>query len=324
MTPTSTTLLAELKTLHPLLIDLSLGRIEGLLARLGHPERRLSPVVHIAGTNGKGSTTAYLKAFFEAAGKRVHIYTSPHLVRFHERISVPGADGISRPISEAMLVTLLQRVAATNAGAPMTFFEITTAAALLAFAEIPADAVILEVGLGGRLDATNVIARPALTVLTPIAMDHADKLGDTIEKIAYEKAGILKPDVTSIVGPQPPEALDVIRARARAVRAQLITWGEDFDAFEQNGRLLFQSEDELTDLPLPALVGPHQIINAGVSIAAAQHLRSLGITDRAIEKGLGTVRWPACSASTAAYWPSLHPKARSSGSTAGTIPPVAP
>src|SRR6476659_9780240 len=178
--PKSDHILAELKTLHPRLIDLSLGRIEALLAKLGHPEQRLPPVIHVAGTNGKGSVAAFLKAMLEAAGKRVHVYTSPHLVRFHERIAIAGADGKAHPIGEDELVARLRETQRVNAGEPITQFEITTAAALQAFAEHPADALILEVGLGGRRDATNVVARPALSVITPIAMDHADKLGDTI------------------------------------------------------------------------------------------------------------------------------------------------
>jgi dihydrofolate synthase/folylpolyglutamate synthase len=294
---TSDELLAELKGLHPRLIDLSLGRIEALLGRLGHPERRLPPVVHVAGTNGKGSVTAFLKAMVEAAGLRVHVYTSPHLVRFHERIALAGPDrGPDRraqPIGEAELVRRLADVERINAGEPITFFEITTAAALLAFAETPADAVILEVGLGGRLDATNVIARPALSVITPVSLDHADKLGATVAEIAREKAGILKTGAAGVVSMQPPEALDAIRARAREVVAPLSVWGEDFEAFEQNGRLVFQSPERLLDLPLPALVGRHQVGNAGTAVAAALRLKWLGLSIAAIEQGLRQVRWPA-------------------------------
>ncbi len=290
--PTSDHLLAELKTLHPILIDLSLGRIAVLLEKLGNPHKRLPPVVHIAGTNGKGSTTAFLRAMFEAAGKRVHVYTSPHLVRFHERISLAGADGISRPISEDALVALLARVAKINAGAPVTFFEITTAAAFVAFSETPADVLILEVGLGGDYDTTNVVERPALCVITPIAMDHAEKLGGTLERIAATKAGILKPDVPAVISQQDTVPLDVIRARARQTRSPLIVWGEDYEAFEQRGRMLFQSENEVHDLPLPALLGRHQIVNAGAAVAAALQLKPLGITDEAIERGLLDVRWP--------------------------------
>jgi dihydrofolate synthase / folylpolyglutamate synthase len=286
-------LLADMKRLHPLMIDLSLGRIEALLAKLGNPHAKLPPVIHIAGTNGKGSTTAYLKAMLEASGKRVHVYTSPHLVRFHERISVPDVDGLSRPISEDLLADALERVKRANDGAPITFFEITNAAAFLVFSEIPADAVVLEVGLGGRLDSTNVIARPQLTVITPIAMDHTAILGATLPLIAAEKAGILKRDVQCVVSMQAPAALDVIRDAARKLKAPLFTFGEDFDAFEQRGRLVYQSEDEMLDLPLPALIGRHQIINAGASVAAGQLLKPIGMTDAGIERGLQTVSWPA-------------------------------
>jgi dihydrofolate synthase / folylpolyglutamate synthase len=290
--PTSDELIAELKTLHPILIDLSLGRITTLLEKLGNPHRKLPPVVHIAGTNGKGSTTAFLKAMFEAAGKRAHVYTSPHLVRFHERMSLAGIDGKSQPISEPALVELLSRVARINAGAPVTFFEITTAAAFVAFAETPADVLILEVGLGGDFDTTNVVERPALCVITPISMDHADKLGATLDRIAATKAGILKNDVPAVISQQDPIPLDVIRTRARQTRSPLIVWGEDFEAFEQRGRMLFQSENEVHDLPLPALLGRHQIVNAGAAVAAALQLKPLGMTDAAIEKGLTDVRWP--------------------------------
>jgi dihydrofolate synthase/folylpolyglutamate synthase len=290
---TSDELLAELKGLHPRLIDLSLGRIEGLLPKLGHPERRLPPVIHVAGTNGKGSVTAFLTAMLEASGLRVHVYTSPHLVRFHERIALAGSDGRARPIGEAELVERLTAVQRINAGDPMTFFEVTTAAAFLAFAEIPADAVILEVGLGGRLDATNVIARPALSVITPVSLDHADKLGATVAAIAREKAGILKTGATGVISMQPPEALEAIRARAHEVVAPLSVWGEDFEAFEQNSRMVFQSAERLLDLPLPALIGQHQIVNAGTAVAAALRLKRLGLTIDGIEQGLRQVRWPA-------------------------------
>jgi len=289
----SETLLAELKTLHPKLIDLSLGRVERLLGKLGHPERQLPPVIHIAGTNGKGSVTAYLKAMLQAAGRRVHAYTSPHLVRFHERIVLAEADGLARPIGEEQLVDVLTRVRAVNDGDDITQFEITTAAAFLAFAETPADAVLLEVGLGGRLDATNVIGRPALSIITPISMDHADKLGSTIAAIAREKAGILKRGVTAVVSQQPREAMEVIEAEARAVGARLIIWGQEFDAYEQNGRMVVQLEDALLDLPRPALIGRHQIVNAGTAVAAAMQLGRLGLSERSIERGLLDVEWPA-------------------------------
>jgi dihydrofolate synthase/folylpolyglutamate synthase len=290
---TSEQLLAELRTLHPKLIDLSLGRIERLLGRLGNPHERLPPVIHVAGTNGKGSTVAFLKAMLQAAGRRVHVYTSPHLVRFNERIELAGADGKARPIGETQLVELLARTQRVNAGDAITFFEITTAAAFLAFAEHPADAVILEVGLGGRFDATNVVKRPRLAIITPVSIDHVDKLGATIAAIAGEKAGILKPAGPAVVSQQPAEALDVIRARAGTLAAPLRVWGEDYEAFEQRGRLVFQSEARLMDLALPALMGQHQVVNAGTAVAAALELRDLGLTDAAIERGLGEVRWPA-------------------------------
>ena len=290
---TSDELLAELKVLHPRRIDLSLGRIEALLAKLGRPQDRLPPVIHIAGTNGKGSTAALLKAMLQAAGKRVHVYTSPHLVRFHERIEIAGANGKARPVGEAELVELLERTQRANVGAPVTFFEVTTAAAFLAFAEHPADAVILEVGLGGRLDATNVVARPALSVITPISMDHSDWLGESIALIAREKAGILKPGVPAVISRQPEEALAAIRSKAIETQAPLTLWGEDYEAFEQRGRLVYQSAERLMDLSLPALMGHHQVANAGTAIAAALQLKQLGITDTAIARGLLEVRWPA-------------------------------
>lgn len=286
-------LLGRLRRLHPMLIDLSLGRLEALLVRLGSPERRLPPVIHVAGTNGKGSTTAFVKAMLEASGRRVHVYTSPHLVRFNERIAVPSAGGIALPIDEDLLASYLARVEAVNAGAPITFFEVTTAAAFLAFAEIEADYALLEVGLGGEFDATNVIERPALSVITPVAMDHADKLGGTLAQIAQAKAGILKRGSPAVISRQEDVALDVISRRAVSVGSGPVDfWGQDFEAFEQRARLVYQSDAELLDLPLPALVGPHQIVNAGTAIAAIRRL-GLGSMERAIERGLQTVRWPA-------------------------------
>ena len=286
-------LLADLKLLHPKLIDLSLGRIERLLKKLGDPHENLPPVIHIAGTNGKGSTTAFLKAMLSAAGLRVHVYTSPHLVRFHERIELAGPDCVSRPIGEDQLVDVLTRTQAVNDGDDITQFEITTAAAFLAFAETPADVLLLEVGLGGRLDATNVVKRPALTIITPVSMDHAEKLGSTIGKIAGEKAGILKRGVTCVVSRQEDEALDVIRQTAARVGARLVVCGEDFDAFEQNGRLVVQTETHVLDLPLPALIGRHQIVNSGTAVAAALQLDELRQNEAAIERGLLTAKWPA-------------------------------
>jgi len=286
-------LLADLKLLHPKLIDLSLGRIERLLAKLGNPHEKLPPVVHIAGTNGKGSTTAFLKAMLSAAGLRVHVYTSPHLVRFHERIELAGPDGVSQPIGEDQLVDVLTRTQAVNDGDDITQFEITTAAAFLAFAETPADVILLEVGLGGRLDATNVVQQPALTIITPVSMDHAEKLGHTIGLIAAEKAGILKRGVPCIVAQQEDEALAVIVDTAHRTGAKAIVWGQDFDAFEQNGRLVVQTDTRVLDLPLPALVGRHQIVNAGTAVTAALQIEALRQNEAAIERGLLTARWPA-------------------------------
>jgi dihydrofolate synthase/folylpolyglutamate synthase len=282
-----------MKLLHPKLIDLSLGRVTRLLSKLGDPHKALPPVVHIAGTNGKGSVTAYLQAMLTAAGKRVHVYTSPHLVRFHERIAIAGADGTTHPIGEEDLVDVLSRSQAVNDGDDITQFEITTAAAFLAFAEHPADVLLLEVGLGGRLDATNVIDKPLLTVLTPISLDHAEKLGNTIEKIAAEKAGILKRGVTSIVSQQEDSVHEVIRHAAARAGAPLVVWGQDYDAYEQRGRLIVQRSDQLLDLPLPALLGRHQIVNAGTAVAAALELEGMAIDEAAIERGLVRARWPA-------------------------------
>jgi dihydrofolate synthase/folylpolyglutamate synthase len=285
-------LLLKFQHMHPRSIDLSLDRINRLLAALGNPHEKLAPVIHVAGTNGKGSVVAFLRAMLESAGKRVHVFTSPHLRHFNERI-VLGADGGGAPIPERALLDVLTRAEAANDGQPITFFEITSAAAFLAFAENPAEIVLLETGLGGRLDASNVIAKPALTVITPISIDHTAFLGDTIEEIAGEKAGILKPGVSSIVAHQPDAALAVIRRRAAKVRAPLIVGGEDWDAYEQHGRLVFQDGHELVDLPLPRLTGRHQIDNAGTAIAAARALEAFRLNEQHLEAGLTSAVWPA-------------------------------
>lgn len=277
--------LARLSTLHPAGIDLSLDRMRALMARLGQPQDRLPPTLHIAGTNGKGSTAAFLKAMCEAAGERVHVYTSPHLVRFTERIVLAG-----REVDEARLLDALARVEAANAGAPLTFFEATTAAAFLLFAETPADRLILEVGLGGRLDATNIIAKPVLTLITPVSFDHQKYLGDTLGAIAGEKAGIIKPGVPVLVGRQEPEAFDMIERAALKAGAPMIAYERDFRAWSEHDRLVFEEESLLWDLPLPALPGRHQITNAALALAAA---RALGFGEDAARKGLQTVRWPA-------------------------------
>ncbi len=285
MSQSSDAVLERLTRLHPKVIDLSLGRIERLLARLGHPELRLPPVVHVAGTNGKGSVIALLRAMLEADGRRTHVYTSPHLVRFHERIRLAGA-----PIPEADLLALLQACEAANGEAPITFFEITTAAAFLAFAETPADVLLLEVGLGGRLDATNVIAEPALTAITPVSMDHMQYLGPTLAEIAFEKAGILKPGVTAVIGRQARAAAEVIDKRAAEVAAPLLRQGRQWEVVPQREGFHLRDGDETLELPRPALVGAHQFHNAGQAAVLA---RRLGLPQAAIAEGLRRVYWPA-------------------------------
>jgi dihydrofolate synthase/folylpolyglutamate synthase len=280
-------ILARLHSLHPKVIDLSLERIERLLGRLGNPERALAPAVHIAGTNGKGSTLAMLDFMLQAAGRRVQRYVSPHLVRFNERILFDA-----RPIAEAELADVLDMCERANAGAPITFFEITTAAAFLAFARRPADVLLLETGLGGRLDATNVLERPRLVALAPISLDHQGFLGDRLEQIAFEKAGILKPAVPCIVGPQPAAALGVIDEHAVAVGAPLQAHGRDWHARQDGERLLVTIGDATHDLPLPALAGQHQIDNAGLAVACALALRELAPDAAALAAGLRAVEWP--------------------------------
>lgn len=278
-------ILARLMGLHPKIIDLTLDRVHRLLAALDHPERALPPVIHVAGTNGKGSTQAMIRAGLQAEGKAVHAYTSPHLARFHERIRLAG-----ELISEPALARLLDECDAANGGASITFFEITTVAAFLAFARTPADYTLLEVGLGGRLDATNVIDKPALTIITPVSIDHQQYLGETLAEIAGEKAGILKRGVPCVVGPQAPEGLEVIEAKAARLGAPLYVHGQHWHAFEERGRLIYQDENGLMDLPLPNLPGPHQIQNAGAAIAA---LRLLGFGEAACEAAVSHAEWPA-------------------------------
>jgi dihydrofolate synthase / folylpolyglutamate synthase len=285
-------ILERLAALHPRKIDLSLDRMHQILERLGHPEHRLPPVVHIAGTNGKGSTAAYLRSIGEAAGARVHVYTSPHLVRFHERIRLAGETPGSAFVSEGELSAALEECEQVNAGEPITIFEITTAAAFLVFSRHPADLLLLEVGLGGRLDATNVVDAPLATVITPISMDHAAYLGDTIELIAAEKAGILKRGVPCVVAAQPRSVEAVIERAAARLRAPLSISGQDWHAAEEHGRLVYQDERGLMDLPLPRLVGRHQLENAGAAIATLRFL-PFEFEERAIAIGLQTVDWPA-------------------------------
>ncbi|MCW6507971.1 bifunctional folylpolyglutamate synthase/dihydrofolate synthase [Lichenifustis flavocetrariae] len=285
------TVLARLPALHPKLIDLSLDRMQRLMDDLGHPERHLPPVIHVAGTNGKGSTVAFLRAMLEATGAAVHVYTSPHLVRFNERVRLGRAGG-GILIDDAHFADVLERCEAVNAGQPISFFEITTAAAFLAFSEVPADYLLLEVGLGGRLDATNVVERPALSVITPVSMDHPEFLGTSVDKIAFEKAGILKRGVPAVFATQDEVALDVLVRQAERVGAPHRVGNQDFATREENGRLIFEDDRGLLDLPLPRLAGRHQQGNAGTAIAALRLLLP-GIAPRAIEAGLLAASWPA-------------------------------
>ena len=282
--------LKRLLSLHPKLVDLSLGRMERLLAALGSPETKLPPVVHVTGTNGKGSVLAFLRAILEAAGLSVHVYTSPHLVHFHERIRLAG-----KLIDEDMLDDCLSECEAVNDGAPITFFEITTAAAFCAFSRTPADVVLLENGLGGRLDATNVVARPAATAITPVSMDHQQFLGESLAEIATEKAGIIKQGVPCIVGPQLADAMDVIVGHTEARGAPLQEWGINWRAHENGAGdgMVLEHQGTRLQLPLPALPGTHQIANAGQAAVIARVLEQFDITDSHIAAGLRTVSWPA-------------------------------
>ncbi len=285
MSIASDVILDRIMTLHPKVIDLTLGRVERLLAALGNPERDVPPVIHLAGTNGKGSTQAMIRAGLEAGGDTVHAYTSPHLARFHERIRLAG-----ELISEPALAALLDECVTANGADEITFFEITTCAAFLAFQRSPADWTLLEVGLGGRLDATNVVDRPRLTIITPVSLDHQAFLGDTVAAIAGEKAGIIKRGVPVIVGPQTDEGLAVIEATAARLGAPVLAYGQHWHVSEDRGRLVFQDESGLLDLPLPNLPGPHQVQNAGAAIAA---LRWLVQGEAACEAAVTRAVWPA-------------------------------
>jgi dihydrofolate synthase/folylpolyglutamate synthase len=284
MTQNSDAILARMMALHPKIIDLTLDRMWRLLHALGDPQDRLPPVIHIAGTNGKGSTQAMIRAGLEGMGKTVHAYTSPHLARFHERIRLAGT-----LITEDALTEAVDRCYSANNGENITYFEITTCAAILAFSETPADYTLLEVGLGGRLDATNVM-HPILSIITPVDLDHQQFLGDTLPEIATEKAGIIKRGVPCIVGPQHDEALDVIEHTAARLGAPLIAYGQHFHVQAERDRLVFQDETGLLDLPLPTLPGPHQVQNAGAVLAALRHL---GAGEAACEAALMNAAWPA-------------------------------
>ncbi|MBZ8118407.1 bifunctional folylpolyglutamate synthase/dihydrofolate synthase [Roseovarius sp. LXJ103] len=281
----SDVILERMMALHPKIIDLTLDRMWRLLHALGDPQDALPPVIHIAGTNGKGSTQAMLRAGLEAAGQSVHAYTSPHLARFHERIRLAGT-----LITEDALTAALDECYAANNAETITYFEITTCAALLAMSRTKADYTLLEVGLGGRLDATNVIPAPALTIITPVSMDHEQFLGDTIAKIAGEKAGIIKRGVPCIVGPQHNAASEVIESTAASLGAPLLAYGQHWHVSEERGRLIYQDETGLLDLPLPNLPGAHQIENAGAALAALRHI---GLDEAAFDGAVTQAEWPA-------------------------------
>lgn len=280
--------LRRLQDLHPKVIDLSLGRIERLLGALGHPERSLPPVIHVAGTNGKGSVVAFARAILEAAGHRVHIYTSPHLVRFNERIRLAG-----QIIDDDELCRTLDDCERANDGEPITFFEVTTAAALLAFSRHPADFVVLETGLGGRLDATNVVDRPAVTAITTIGYDHQNFLGDSLKGIAQEKAGILKAAVPSAIAAQTGEVEDAITARAEEIGATLLWQDQDWTVRPEGDGMIYEDRDGTLILGRPGLAGPHQIQNTGVAIAALRAVPGLQFSGPVIDRAMSQVRWPA-------------------------------
>lgn len=281
-------LLKDALALHPQRMDLSLARIERLLARLGNPHERLPPVFHVAGTNGKGSTTAFIRACLEASGRRVHAYTSPHLARFNERIRLAG-----QLIDDTTLIALMRDVLNLNGGEDITFFELTTAAAFLAFARTPADALVLEVGLGGRLDATNVVQRPAVTGIAQLGLDHQQFLGDTILAIAAEKAGIAKRGVPLVLSRYPKTVTAQIAEVAGPIGAKLIVRGLDWDAAHYEGQLHYRDTSLKVALPLPRLQGSHQLDNAALAVAMLRHQNALPMPDSAFRAGMGWAEWPA-------------------------------
>ena len=284
---TAPSLIDRLNRRHPKVIDLSLDRIRLLLDRLDHPERRLPPVVHVAGTNGKGSVIAFLRAFAEAAGLKVHVYTSPHLIRFNERIRIAG-----NLIADDRLLDLLEECEAAAGGDPVTFFEITTAVAYLAFSRTSADLALIETGLGGRLDATNVLDAPAVTALTPISLDHQGYLGNELSGIAGEKAAIMKPGVPCIVARQPDEAMTVIKEKAAEIGANLLVSGQDWSVGRERDRMTVETPGKRRDLPVPILAGDHQIENSAQAIACLDSLAGVPIPDAAVAKGLNGADWP--------------------------------
>jgi dihydrofolate synthase/folylpolyglutamate synthase len=285
-------LLARLSALHPRQIDLSLDRMQRLLDRLDHPERKLPPVIHVAGTNGKGSTIAYLRAVLEASGLRVHVYTSPYLVRINEcyRLGKPGGGVL---VGDDELREALEHCERASAGDPITIFEIETAAAFCLFAQHPADVVLLEVGLGGRLDATNVIETPLACVIAPVSMDHMEFLGDTLTQIASEKAAIIKRKVPVICAEQADEAMAVIEAQARRVHAPLLAAGQQWHVNVERGRLVYQDDRGLMDLAAPKLFGRHQFDNAGLAIATLRAVDAFKVGIASFEAGIVNAEWPA-------------------------------
>jgi dihydrofolate synthase/folylpolyglutamate synthase len=279
--------LEQVAVRRPALIDLGLARVARTLDRLGAPHRRLPPVFHVAGTNGKGSTCAYIRAILEASGATAHVFTSPHLVRYAERVVLAG-----REIADQDFIAAINRVDEAAGADDLTLFETITCAAFLAYAETPADYLVLEVGLGGRLDATNVIERPLAAAVAPIALDHQNFLGDTLTAIAGEKAGIFRDKAPAVVGPQSAEAMAVFEREAARVRAPLFAFGSAWNAWVENGRLIYQDEQGLSDLAAPRLIGAHQFMNAGLAVAA---IRAAGLpfTDEILSAGLQNVRWRA-------------------------------
>lgn len=285
-----------LMKIHPKGYDLSLGRIRDLLGRLGNPHNKLPPVIHFAGTNGKGSTIAFVQAILEAAGLSVHVHTSPHLVNWHERYRIGVKGGRAQLVDDGMLCEAIDRVANANGGNPITVFEVMTAVAFVLFSENPADVCLIEVGLGGRLDSTNVMDKVDLSVITPVSIDHKSHLGDTLQKIAFEKAGIIKRGIPVVVGPQEDEALEVIVRQAAKNGADVEIADHEFSAMRENGRLVYQDQETLLDLTLPRLPGEHQIANASIAVAACRRFcgrRRIELTNTMLDRGLLDARWPA-------------------------------
>ncbi len=282
----------KLMGLHPKGYDLSLDRIRRLLDLLGNPERRLPPVIHVAGTNGKGSATAFCRALLEAQGLSVHVHTSPHLVRWHERYRIGVKGGPGQIVDDALFADALRRVADANGGQSITVFEILTAVTFILFSEQPADVAVIEVGLGGRFDATNVVEKPAASIVQPISLDHQAYLGDRVELIAAEKAGIMKRGVPVVIGHQEFEgARDVLIGTAERLGCPLSVFSQDFLAYEEFGRMVYQDEFGLMDLPLPRLPGRHQLGNAATAIRAVK-AAGFAVTEVIAEKAMLSVEWP--------------------------------